>query len=66
MDPPLASFIEPVHELARAKGLAPEVEHERLERGALKSEEIHSFGGTWDHGQIVQHLINRVDKLRLI
>jgi len=39
-DASLASLIEPVHELARAK-VAAELKHERLERCALKSQEIH-------------------------
>jgi len=42
-----------VHELARSKGLAPELKDERLESDALEAQEIHSFGGTQDHGEIV-------------
>jgi hypothetical protein len=54
---PLASFVEPVHELARPKGLAPEFKDERFERYAFEAEEIHSFGDGRDHGQSDRHVL---------
>ena len=44
-DVALAALVHPVHQLARAEGLAAQLRDERLELGLRQAEQVRSFGG---------------------